>query len=375
MENKLAEYFESGCKNENLLGLELEHFVVDKQGYSVSYNNGVADLLTRLAKVYGEPVFSVANGFQHNIIGIKRKKAEITIEPAAQLEISIGPCLETAEIYSIYNEFTSIITPILDEMGFSLVCAGYHPKSKVDDLPLIPKNRYNLMYEHFAKVGKCGKNMMKGSAATQVTIDYKNENDFAKKFRVANVLAPLLAFVYDNTAVFEGEPTFTRMLRTHIWNNVDPVRSMTVANALDTPFFGFLEYAKYVCNTPPIFIIKDGTELYTGEKTVAEIFSNCEMSTEDILHVISMVFPDVRLKTSIEIRMVDSLPINRAMDYVKLVQNIFYNEEKLDKLYETTKNIVNNDVAMAKLNLMKLGENAEIYGKSAKYWINLMYNI
>ncbi|MCL2015342.1 MAG: glutamate-cysteine ligase family protein [Defluviitaleaceae bacterium] len=368
--NALAEYFALGCKNENFLGLELEHFVVDTNGYSVSYNGGVAELLTKLAKTYGTPVFSTANGFDQQIIGIKREKAEITIEPAAQLEISIGPCLKTAEIYNIYNEFTATITPILTEMGFSLVCANYHPKSKVDDLPLIPKNRYNLMYNHFATVGTCGKHMMKGSAATQLTIDYKNENDFVQKFRIANVLGPLLAFLFDTTTTFEGEPSFTKMLRTHIWNNVDPARSMVAKNALNIPRFGFHEYAEYVYNTPPIFIIADGTEVYTGNKTAAEIFADKTMSTEDILHVISMVFPDVRLKTNIEIRMVDSLPIATAIKYAKLIKNIFYNEPKLAELHSLTAKVTNADVAAAKANLMQHGTAAEVYGKPAKYWLN-----
>ena len=366
----LAGYFASGCKNEKLLGLELEHFVVDKQTRrSLHYEKGVDLLLTRLQPLYGTPILS-----QEHIIGISGKDASITLEPAAQLEISIKPLHNISEIARIYDEFINILTPILDDMDCELVCAGYHPKSKADELPLIPKSRYKYMDTHFKSTGTRGKYMMKGTAATQVSIDYSGEADFSKKYRVASILSPLFSLICDNTHVFEGQPFTGKMVRTYIWNDVDPGRSMIVRGALDGDF-GFNDYAAYVYGTSPIFLLDGDDVIYTGSKSNAELFADRLMMPEDIEHVASMVFPDVRLKKCIEIRMADSMPIDSVIDYLSLLKGIFYNESNLNSIYQQTLGVGNSEVEAAKEELMVKGADAMIYGKSAEEWIsNLKLN-
>ena len=345
----LVDYFVSGCKKEKLLGLELEHFVVDKQSRrSVPYTDGIERLLNRLQPLYGEPIFSDS----HHIIGVTRETANITLEPAAQLEISIMPSSDLSEIARIYYEFIKILTPLLDEMGFELVCLGYHPKSKIDELPLIPKQRYEHMYSHFAKTGTRGKYMMKGSAATQVNIDYESETDFKKKFRVANILGPLLAFICDNAIFFEGEPFTMNMVRTFIWDDVDPARSGVPQSALDRDF-GFRDYAEYIYNMPEIFLPEDKAEY--------------------LEHALTMAFPDVRLKTRLELRMADSMPIEAAMDFMTLLSDIFYNEVRLNEFYQATVDIKNSDVAAAKNELIRKGKDAIVYGRSTNEWLSKIW--
>jgi len=366
----LSEYFASGCKKEKLLGLELEHFLVDTQTRnSLHYDKGVEKFLRRLQVIYGEPILS-----QGHIIGIVGENATITLEPAAQLEISFAPSHKLVDVAQGYDEFIDITSPILDDMGCELVCAGYHPKSKVDELPLIPKKRYEYMDSYFKTTGTRGKNMMKGSAATQVSIDYENEADFSKKFRVANILGPLLSLICDNTAVYEGERFRGNMARTYIWNDVDPDRSMVVKGALDEKF-GFQEYAKYIYNTPAILIVENGEELYTGSKPISELYADRPMTTNDIEHVISMVFPDVRLTTHLEIRMADSIPIESSLAFMALLKGVFYDRSNLNELYQMTRNIRNHDVAAAKSELMKKGVNAKVYGRRAGNWIAEIFNM
>jgi len=360
----LRDYFSSGCKSDKWLGLELEHFIVDKHTRrSIAYDGGIEEILTRLQPHYGEAVFS-----QGHIIGILRKGADITLEPAAQFEVSIGPSSDVAGIADTYDEFLAMLLPILDSLNCELVNAGYHPLSKIDELPTIPKQRYAFMYEHFSKTGTRGKNMMKGSAATQVSIDYESEEDFALKFRVANILGPLLSLMCDNTKIYESAP-FGRMARTHIWNDVDPQRSGVVAGALDKDFT-FRDYAEYIYNMPPILIPHENDFIYTEFATVAELFANKALTLKDIEHVIGMVFPDVRLKTSLEIRMADSLPIAEALGYTALIKGLFYDEANLTKLHKSFIGIKNADVTAAKAALMADGGKAIVYGKLAADWIN-----
>ena len=360
---RLVDFFRAGCKERKLIGLELEHFVVHSlTEESITYDDGIRRILENLLPTYGKPIY-----WEDNLIGICREGAHITLEPAGQLEISIGPLASLKEIKQVYDEFLRQLTPILDDMGCKLVAVGYHPKSRIDDMPLLPKKRYEIMEKYFRRAGLMGKNMMKGTAATQVSIDYKDENDFKKKFRVANALGPLFSFICGNTKTFEGKPFEGRMLRTQIWNNVCPARSNVVPGALDSDF-GFYEYASYLYELPAVMMPKDGDFIATGTSTFAKIYANTPMKDADVLHATSMAFPDVCLKNHIEIRMADSLPIHKALAFASIIKGLFYNENNLENLYNMTVDVQNHHVIYAKQELIAKGNEAIIYGKPVKDW-------
>ena len=368
--NKLVDYFKGACTQEQKLGLELEHFVISSETHeSLPYENGVEEILNELQPAYGDSILS-----QNRIVGIDRKGTTITLEPAAQLELSIEACKSIQEIAEIYKLFEEMIFPILKKRNCELACLGYQPKSQIDNLALIPKSRYGFMDMHFKSTGTKGKNMMRGTASTQVSIDYEDEEDFKKKFRVANILGPLFSFICDNTTTFEGEAYEGQMLRTVIWNDVDPERSMVVAGSLDEPF-GFYEYAKYIYDSPPIILTENENTIYTGFKTNSELFLSTPLSQDDIAHITSMVFPDVRLKQYIEIRMADSLPIDEALSYVAFIKGLLYNKPNLELLHELTIGIKNIDVAEAKNKLILEGNNSTIYEKPCKQWIAELFSL
>lgn len=82
----IEEYFYRGCKKKNMLGVELEHFVINKDTDITSPYSEVEHLLELLQPEYGKEIVS-----QGHIVGLKREDADLSLEPAAQLEISIGP--------------------------------------------------------------------------------------------------------------------------------------------------------------------------------------------------------------------------------------------------------------------------------------------
>ena len=367
---RLVKFFKAGSKERKLLGLELEHFVVrNRTGESVSYLDGVKQILEALQPTYGEPIY-----WRDSLIGIFREGAHITLEPAAQLEISIGPSAHLRNIKRVYDEFLGQIEPILKDMGCKLVTCGYHPLSRVDEIPLLPKKRYGIMDRYFKTSGLMGKNMMKGTAATQVSIDFKDENDFKKKFRVANMLGPLFSFICDNSKSFEGEPFEGKLLRAQIWNNVCPARSNVVPGALETDF-GFYEYASYLYNLPAVMIPKDGDYYPAGKSTFAEVYAERLMEDADVLHATSMAFPDVCLKDHIEIRMADSLPINKALAYASLIKGLFYDAHNLDILHDLTKEVQNHHIIYAKQELITKGLGGVVYNKPVKEWLGFIFRL
>lgn len=326
-----AMYFQNACKEEaKWIGAELEHFLVElpsMRSYSYFEADGQKEVVERLTQM-GWEVFLLENDYP---LGIKKSGHTITFEPGGQFEISLAPFASVAEMDRAYRQVLSEVESVLKPHQ-ALVSIGYHPSTLISELPLLPKKRYQFMFDYFKTHGDKGHYMMKGTAATQVSIDYTSEVDFIKKFRVAHFLAPILASLFDATAIFEGQIHSKGNLRTQIWMGTDRPRSKLVKGTLDK-VFGFADYVKYLLSLSPIFIPREGVyETFDGQPLEAFIESRA-WSIEDFEHIQSMVFPDVRLKKYLEIRMADAMPYPYNMSFMAAIETIFYDVDLLNDLY------------------------------------------
>lgn len=329
---KIVDFIKSGEKDEKdfKVGFEVEHFVVDKHSLeTVRYEgeNGIRKSLEELKDLGYEGIYE-----GEYIMGLHKDGASISIEPAAQFEISLDSQNSVDKLFETYKKTMAEIIPIFDKKGQLLVEVGYQVKDKIADIPRIPKERYKFMYEYFEKyAGPMAHNMMKGSASLQVAIDYSDEDDFRKKYFLANALAPFFYSIFDNAYIFEGEVYENHNIRQTIWENCDKDRTGIYPFSFDNDL-SYEKYAKKILATPSIFIKKDGKDIATNEKTFEEIFDQ-DMSDEMVFHALSIVFPDVRVKKYIEIRMPDNLPFPYNFAAVSLIKNIFYDKEVLDYAY------------------------------------------
>lgn len=329
---KIVEFIKSGEKDEKdfKVGFEVEHFVVDKNSLeTIRYEgeNGIRESLEELKDLGYEGIYE-----GEYIMGLHKDGASISIEPAAQFEISLDSQNSVDKLFETYKKTMAEIIQIFDKKGQLLVEVGYQVKDKIADIPRIPKERYKFMYEYFEKyAGPMAHNMMKGSASLQVAIDYSDEDDFRKKYFLANALAPFFYSIFDNAYIFEGEVYENHNIRQSIWENCDKDRTGIYPFSFDNDL-SYEKYAKKILATPSIFIKKDGKDIATNDKTFEEIFDE-DMSDEMVFHALSIVFPDVRVKKYIEIRMPDNMPFPYNFAAVSLIKNIFYDKEVLDYAY------------------------------------------
>lgn len=393
-ENKqaLVAYFTEGAKGDKplgALGVEVEHFVVTAEGeYSVSYAGrsegefGVRDVLAHLADAYPQHTY----GLEGDLIGLASDEASITLEPAAQLEISIAPYSSISRILRVYNEFRAKVDPFLAEHGCKLVTSGYHPTARALDLTLIPKQRYRFMNDYFKEIGTRGERMMRASASTQVSVDYQDEADAIRKMRIAQALAPIFASVTDNTAVFEAEPA-PRLARFALWRNVDNDRCGSVPGLFNEGY-SFADYAEWILHTCPIFVTRPSADDPTGPNLRAvygqsayEAYDEAPMTRADIEHVLSMFWPDVRLKNFVEIRPADSLPAPLMAGYAALVEGIFYSQRSLQAIEEAfgvvegVWPLTDDSANQALKSIQEDGAEAVVCGKTLAEWQELIFEI
>lgn len=358
----LVSYFEQGAVAEpREVGIELEHFLVDGTGEPLSYSqpHGVRDVLTALSERYPEKTMH-----GNDILGVAKPQMSVTIEPAAQLELSAGPFASLDTAKRIFDEFEADAAWALEPVCGQAMAVGYDPSERALDKELIPKARYAHMNEYLSAISVWGPRMMRGSASTQVSIDYRNEADCVAKMRVAAVLAPMFSLICDNAAMFEGGPRPHPCMRTEVWKYCDPDRCNTPPRLLDESF-GFASYADYILDTPAIVRMDERGEAHYDPRPFGEIFAETPMTRADVEHALSMVFPDVRLKTYVEIRPADSMPVDFVIAYAALVKGLFYCDECLDALHYSSKSLNAQAIAQAKEEIMAHGYGARIYGRDA----------
>lgn len=332
----LIAYFRSGEKQKGneRIGVELEHFIVNEDGTTVNYFDepGVETLLNAVSAL-GYPT-KRENGHP---LQVDLPGGAITMEPGSQFEFSLKNYSCVAGIEAAYRDMWEVVEPLLPRHQ-NLVNLGYHPVTKIDEIRILPKERYGHMFEYFKQRGTMAHNMMKGTAALQLSFDYTSEADFTRKFQLLTRLTPVFYALFDNVAIFEGEPAPHRGMRMEIWENTDKDRSGLVPGSV-AEGFGYDAYAEYILDTPMIFRDTDkGTE-YVGKNTFAELYDPDRDGEEFLYHALSIVFPDVRLKHYIEFRVADSVPIALSLACAALLKAVLYDEATLEALIQQTQSI------------------------------------
>jgi glutamate--cysteine ligase len=205
--------------------------------------------------------------------------------------------------------------------------------------------------------------MMRGTASCQIAIDYTSEADFIEKYRYAYILTPLLALVCSNSPTFEGKANDNMLIRTKIWRNVDPERCGIVPTVFDRDF-SFRKYAEYIIEQAAIFEVEDGT----AEKSAKRVYEVLEQKTEwddDYLLYLSLVFPDVRLRQYIEIRVMDSMKPADMFTTMQYIRGLFADMKSLRRWMKKLPHSVEAIVA-AQDALMTHGWEATVYGEPVK---------
>ncbi|MFZ7101795.1 MAG: glutamate-cysteine ligase family protein [Peptococcaceae bacterium] len=358
LKDDIIQYFRDGEKvhDDFTMGAEFEHLLVnniDLQSISFTGPRGIEVLLKQLTQKGWQEIRE-----DERLVGLSKEGTVLTLGPGGQLKLSVQPTKSLKEIDNTYLKFLRDTFPYLEENNQHMLAVGYLPVSKITEIDSVPGIRYELLAKYLPEQGPAEYQMLKGAAATQLAVDYAHQDDFRKKIQVAYALTPAISALFDNAPIFEGEVYQDYSLRTRIGRNRRENRCL-IGNIMKKDF-GYADYADFLLNASPLFI-QDGTEyVYTGEKNLAEIYQDKELTQEAIEHVLTMICPDIRLKQFLELRMADALPYPLNLAYITLWKALLYSQENLDALYEFTMTVTQAEIEQAKEDLIKEGLNAKL---------------
>ena len=387
--NEISEYIRSGESNDRNLGLEIEHFIVNDEGYQIGFHE-ISELIDKVGRELGAEIIYI----DHFPVGYYTGEYSTSLEPSCQFEISINPYSDLSTIESIYREFRSIWDPIFEDRGYHFETKGNLPLVETqvitpDDIPLSPKKRYKYMDAYFRKSGRYGKYMMRASASAQVSIDYKSEEDMIRKLRVLEKISPLFMIMLENktdeSSTLPGVTDKPHLFRIQEWNDLDPDRTGFVPHSLD-PDFGYDKMADVISRTPLILLTDEGNTIDVGSLNARDLLksgtidwdnTDAERRKKLIEHFMSMGFFHFRIKKYIEIRVADSVPLERALGYVALLKGLIYSDKNIRLLDEILSIVTDLDsIQNAVEEIEKNGFDAIIYnGRSALEWSEQLYKL
>jgi glutamate--cysteine ligase len=346
--DELVAYLAAGAKPADAWRIGTEHekfgFRLDEPGSSPGQafrppawegERGIGALLQGMTRFGWQPVTEGGK-----LIALGRDGASITLEPAGQLELS-GATLET--IHQTCCEVTchlKELKTVADEIGLGFLGMGFQPKCRREDMPWMPKARYAIMRRYMPTVGSLGLDMMTRTCTVQVNLDFADEADMAKKFRVALALQPVATALFADSPFTEGRPNGYLSYRSHIWTDTDPDRT----GMLDFVFedgFGFERYVDYLLDVPMYFSYRDGEYIDLAGQSFRD-FLDGKLATlpgvrptlRDWADHMTTAFPEVRLKRYLEMRGADGGPWNRLCALPAFWVGLLYDPTALDAAWD-----------------------------------------
>ncbi|MET0251836.1 MAG: glutamate--cysteine ligase [Novosphingobium sp.] len=324
------------------IGTEHEKFVFSRADHHApSYDEpgGIRDLLMALEDFGWSPV--VEGG---NVIAMSGPDGAVSLEPAGQLELSGAPLENLHQTCAEAGRHLAQVKAIGERTGTGFVGLGMWPDKRRDELPVMPKGRYAIMLRHMPRVGSMGLDMMLRTCTIQVNLDYSSEADMAQKFRVGLALQPLATALFANSPFTEGKPNGYLSYRSHIWSDTDPARTGMLPFVFDEGF-GYQAYVDYMLDVPMYFVYRDGRYIDAAGQSFRDFLDGQLPALpgerplrSDWIDHLSTAFPEVRLKSFLEMRGADGGPWGRICALPALWVGLLYDQVALDAAWDLVKN-------------------------------------
>ncbi len=323
------------------IGTEHEKFVyrlADHRAPSWDEPGGIRDLLEGLTEFGWKPVLEGGK-----IIALAGEDGTVSLEPAGQFELSGAPLSNLHESCAESGRHLQQVKAVGDKLGLGFLGLGMWPDKTRAELPIMPKGRYKIMLEHMPRVGNLGLDMMLRTCTIQVNLDYSSEADMVKKFRVGLALQPVATALFANSPLTEGQPNGFKSFRSHIWEDTDPHRTGMLPFVFEDGF-GYERYCDYALDVPMYFVFRDGQYIDAAGLNFRDfldgrlsVLPGEKPTIADWNDHLSTAFPEVRLKSFLEMRGADGGRWGRICALPALWVGLLYDDVSLNAAWERVK--------------------------------------
>ncbi|WP_313574346.1 glutamate--cysteine ligase [Brevundimonas sp.] len=357
------------------IGAEHEKFGFDKSTLrrpAYEGDNGILAMLTGLQRFGWAPVEEAGH-----VIALERRNAEgfsasISLEPGGQFELSGAPLKDIHDICNETGQHLMEVKQVADQLNLGFLGLGFDPMWRREDIPVMPKGRYDIMRAYMPKKGTLGLDMMLRTCTIQANLDFDSEADMVMKFRTSLALQPIATALFANSPFTEGKPNGFLSARANVWTDTDPDRT----GMLDFVFqdgFGYERYADYALDTPMYFAKRGETYVDLSSQSFRafmegklDALPGDRATAKDWADHLTTLFPEVRLKQYLEMRGADGGPWSRICALPALWAGILYDAPSLAAAWDLCKDWDIEDHERLRRDVTRLGLKAEVNGRSVR---------
>lgn len=232
----------------------------------------------------------------------------LSIEPGGQIEISSAPSAHLGELHSLVDESRRSLLEALGRIGLGAASVAHDPIRPPSRLDIGP--RYRAMAAYLGAQGPEGPAMMASTVSIQVNVDLGRGEVARRRWRLAHDLGPVLTATFANSPFAGGLPTGWRSTRMRLWERIDSSRTRA---ALDTgdPVADWVAFAM----AARVMLIRSGPQDFEPVEGAMSLARWAEEGhrlgfpdLDDVCYHLTTLFPPVRLRGWLELRMIDALP-------------------------------------------------------------------
>ena len=335
------------------IAIELEMFVLQRptQGSArpkVTSLLEIEKIIENLAKKQGWELHNEedSQGIPRLTRVVCSKGGCLTFEPGGQLEYSSKVNFSYSSLVSEISFIQNLLSETLNQHNMFLYQSGLNPWHDINEIGLqVSKYRYDLMDEYFSKISPFGKRMMRQTCTVQICIDNGlDEKSVVDRFLMSQLLAPFAAAIFANSSVLESKLTPTRRFRGTAWREIDPSRtgfpelnrafeSRTKKSCAEA-YFNFLMKSKLIYYKGKDQKFHEAPSDFTVEDWITSGIDGYYPREEDLNLLLSLLFPEVRVKGFLELRSLDCLPRQWQMVPVLFYIGILFNKKSMDEAFQ-----------------------------------------
>jgi glutamate--cysteine ligase len=369
----LLPYFDAGPKPKSDWKIGTEH---EKFGFHHGTNtpvqyagdDGVRALLDGMKELSGwEGIYE-----GEDIIGLKHGMASITLEPGGQFELSGAPLETIHQTCSEVGSHLADVRTVADKLNIGFLGLGFNPKHSLEEIPMMPKGRYVIMRDYMPRVGRLGRQMMFRSCTVQTNLDFGSEADMVKKFRASLALQPIATALFANSPFAEGRTNGYQSYRGHVWSDTDPDRTGMLPFVFEEGM-SFARYAQWALDVPMYFAKRDGVYLNLAGRSFRDFMAGNlpelpgqKPTMKDWEDHLTTCFPEVRLKTFLEMRGADAGPWSALCALPALFVGLLYDDAATEAALELVKDWTAEDRDSLRKTAPLLGLKTPIAGRSVQ---------
>lgn len=368
--------------------MRLERFLVDRSTQSLVPFEGQVGIEAMLNQLASQWPGCTLQHYDGHLMGIAVRllvrgnvvPVIISLGAGGQIVCSVGPTDSVVTLRESIDDFDRQMHLASLALGcdYVLVAEGYNPYTNSPlDVQLIPRARFTLLSAYLAQTGRYARDALRCTCATQVLLRMGNDRESLDAFQLATALYPILSFLTDNVRSFRGSGArrCPRMVRSIIWDEVDPARCGLVPDTFERGFT-FERYLTWAESLQPILLTDDsGTVTSTGKRSMADVMGDSALSAREGRWLLEAVHPPVRLGANVELLQADALLPAQAAAYAAFVKGLLGTPLSLDQTRDLLGPISEADVREATESLRKNGWDAQVFGRPVADIVNGLLHI